>query len=273
MVKGFFLLGDFNILLEEKPCPWSPRWQIMGFILLVSQIVSRIHAQLPCSSPESLSNQGLMPLFPPLLSITSGLGLQRIKEEVSESIYLHPYLPLTQYEEKRLGTWWQKLSTLCRGSETSCEVGKTGVEQLKHLWSSQNLVSLTAQWHQVGVGGDLDQTGIGFSYSSPICSTPDHDCHKILLISSTDLGALQIPGHFYQNQTTLSHASFFLPKIKLVLGSSSPRFACERTSASSILVFLDIFFCSQAKMDTSIDQSIPHNFHTSYRNVKYLLSF
>lgn len=27
----------------------------------------------------------------PLISITSGLGLQMIKEEVSESIYLHPY--------------------------------------------------------------------------------------------------------------------------------------------------------------------------------------
>lgn len=142
----------------------------------------------------------------PLISITSGLGLQMIKEEVSESIYLHP--SLTQYEEKGTCHIVPETQHIMQREWNKLGDGYDRHRAAEPQWSSPKSVSLTAQWHQVGVGEDLDQTGTGFSYSSPTCSTPEHDCHKILLISSTDLGAPQIAGFFYQKQTTMSFATF-----------------------------------------------------------------
>lgn len=77
-------------------------------------------------------------------------------------------------------------------------MGKTQSSPSKVKITKFSLDSLTAQGQQVSGGGDFDQTGTGFSCSSPTCAVPEDDCHKILPISSTDLGAPQNLGCFYQ---------------------------------------------------------------------------
>lgn len=165
-------------------------------------------------------------------------------------------------KKKRLGTWWQKLSTLCRGSDTSCEMGKTGVEQLKHC-----------RVHKIRAHSQLNDTQWSNWYRILLFLTCMFNSWLWLPQNTTDLKhwsrSTSNIWMFLSKANNFELCFFLLPKIKLVLGSSAPRFAPEKTSASSILVFLDIFFCYQAEMDTSIGQSIPHIFHTFYRNVKY----
>lgn len=111
IVKRFFLLGEFNILLEEKPCPWSPRWQIMGLILFVSQMC----VPHKCTAPLFFSRITLESSSGSVTSnFSTGINHLWIRplEDKRKSIWIYffAYLPpLTQYEEKE--TWHMMAET------------------------------------------------------------------------------------------------------------------------------------------------------------------
>lgn len=236
LVKQFFLLGEFNILLGEKPCPWSPRWQIMGLILLVSQI--RIPHK--CTAPLFFSRITLKSRSD---AVTSNFSTDinhlwiRPPEDEGRSIWIWLFICILtphwlSMKKRRLGTCCHKPSTLHRRSETSWEVGKTGVEQLKHcgvhqIQSHSQLNDTKWVWEETLVKLVQDFLFLTYVFSS----------WTWLPQNITDLkhwsGSTSNTWMFLSKTNNLELCVFFLPKIKLVLGFISPRSATEKTSASS----------------------------------------
>lgn len=140
MVKGVFLLREFNILLEEKPCPWSPRWQIMELILLASQIcIPHKCTALLLFSRITLESRSD--------AVTSNFSTDinhlwiRPSEDKGRSIWIYLFASLPP----PIDSVWRK-EDLGHGARNSVPYAE-GVEQarswVRQVWSSWSTVEFT----------------------------------------------------------------------------------------------------------------------------------